>query len=176
MKGTQHKSRFLSGVGPPHEDAICLLVPRCSTSGYESHLTHVSPDGTQQSSKTSKFALFCPLPWPKRSSISAAGEVAAKSNCSNWSTLNMSTLCVTRGDSKKMNRYLALLRTSWFILALVSFIRASDDFSMTSEGLKSLVHKVQEFPYIRRPRQTQGGARQGIIHWTFFLNGSQKLH
>lgn len=30
----------------------------------------------------------------------------------------------------------------------MSFIRASDDFSMTSEGLKSLVHKVQEVPYI----------------------------
>ena len=46
---------------------------------------------------------------------------------------------------------------------------------MTSEGLKSLVHKVQEFPYIRRPRQTQGGARQGIIHWTFFFERKSEV-
>ena len=28
--------------------------------------------------------------------------------------------------------------------------------------------------YIRRPRQTQGGARQGIIHLTLFLNGRSR--
>ena len=45
-----------------------------------------------------------------------------------------------------------------------------DIYSKKRQHLKSLTKNI------RRPRQTQGGARQGIIHVTLFLNGSQKLH